>query len=177
MQFIAVRRIALSTLIAAFLTDGTMAKSATASEDVARGHTKITGVVTKKAGALVVTTPGGATHQLNENLSRRHGHEPFKAGDEVIAVLDENNYIIDMHLTGHAIQHQFVTGTLIHLGMTNKQIKIHTSEGDKIFPLTEQAQKTKGFAEGTLVTIELNEAGAAIDVHQADTGGSEQQSP
>ncbi|MDF0642623.1 MAG: hypothetical protein P0111_01225 [Nitrospira sp.] len=174
MQRIPVRRIALSTLIAAFLTATTVAKSATASEDLARGHTKITGVVTEKAGALVVTTPGGAKHQINENISRRHGHEPFKAGDEVIAVLDENNYIIDMHLKGHEIQHQFETGKLIHLGMTNKQIKIHTPEGDKIFPLTEQAQKTKGFAEGTLVTIELNEAGAAIDVHQADIGSGKQ---
>jgi hypothetical protein len=86
-------------------------------------------------------------------------------------VLDENNYIVDMHLTGKEGQHQLVTGKLIHVGMLKKEIKIQTAEGEKVFPLTEQGQKTKGIADGTLVTIELNEVGAVIDVHRADTGG------
>ena len=29
---------------------------------------------------------------------------------------------------------------------------------------------TKAYPEGTLVTIELNEAGAVIDLHRADSG-------
>lgn len=69
--------------------------AATDGEHLAPGHTQFTSVVTKKAGALVVTTPNGAIHQLNENMARRHGQEPFKAGDEVIVVLDENNYIVE----------------------------------------------------------------------------------
>jgi hypothetical protein len=55
--------------------------------------------------------------------------------------------------------------------MLKKEIKIQTGEGEKVFPLTEQGQKTKGIADGTLVTIELNEVGAVIDVHRADMGG------
>ncbi len=144
--------------------------AATETDDLPRGHSKFTTIVTKKAGALVVTTPNGATHQLNENMARRHGQEPFKLGDEVVVVLDENNYIVDMHLKGKEGKHQLVTGKLIHLGMLKKELKIQTPEGEQIFPLTEQGQKTKGIAEGTLVTIELNEAGAVIDVHRADVG-------
>jgi hypothetical protein len=177
MQRMTFRHLALSALIVTLLTVATVANAATETENLARGHTKITGVVTEKAGTLVVTTTTGATHQVNENISRRHGHTPFKAGDEVVAVLDENNYIIDMHLKGHEARHHFMTGKLVRLGMTKQQIKLQTPDGDKVFPLTEQAQKTKGFAEGTLVTIELNEAGAVIDVHRADTGSSKRQRP
>ena len=140
------------------------------TEGLPQGHTKFTSIVTKKGGALVVTTPNGATHQLNANMARRHGQKSFKSGDEVVVVLDENNYIVDMHLKGKEGQHQHVTGKLIHVGMLKKEIKIHTAEGEKGYPLTEQGQKTKGIADGSLVTIELNEVGAVIDVHRADTG-------
>lgn len=85
-------------------------------------------------------------------------------------VLDENNYIVDMHLKGKEGTHQLVTGTLIHVGMTKKEIKLQTPDGEKVFPLTEQGQKTKGIPDGALVTVELNEAGAVIDVHRADIG-------
>jgi hypothetical protein len=97
----------------------------------------------KRGGALVVTTPAGANHQINTNLSRRHGHQPFKAGDEVIAELDENNYIVDMHLKGQEGQHRLITGTLIHVGKTKKEIKLKTADGDEVFPLAEQGLKTK----------------------------------
>jgi hypothetical protein len=125
----------------------------------------------KKAGALVVTTPNGAIHQLNANMARRHGQEPFKAGDEVIVVLDENNYIVDMHLKGKEGTHRQVTGKLIHVGRMNKQIKLQTPDGEQVFPLAEEGQKTKGMEEGELVTVELNEAGTVIDMHRADIGG------
>ncbi len=167
----AFRHLASATVIATVLIVPTVVSAATGAEDLARSHTQFTSVVTKKAGALVVTTPNGATHQLNENMARRHGQEPFKAGDEVIVVLDENNYIVDMHLKGKEGKHQLITGKLVHVGMVNKEIKLHTSDGEKVFPLTEQGQKTKGIPDGALVTIELNEAGAVIDMHRTDTGG------
>ena len=170
MYFTRFQRIALSMLIGTLLIVPTVVSAATGAEDLARGHTQFTSVVTQKAGALVVTTPNGATHQLNENMARRHGQEPFKAGDEVIVVLDENNYIVDMHLKGKEGAHQRVTGKLIYVGMTKQQIKLQTSDGEKVFPLTEQGQKTKGIPDGALVTVELNEVGAVIDVHRADTG-------
>lgn len=164
------RHRALSALIGTLLIVPTVVGAATGAEHLAQGHTQFTSVVTKKAGALVVTTPNGATHQLNENMARRHGQEPFKVGDEVVVVLDENNYIVDMHLKGKEGTHQRVTGKLINIGMTKQEIKLQTSDGEKVFPLTEQGQKTKGIPDGALVTVELNEVGAVIDVHRADSG-------
>jgi len=162
------RCLALAAVITTVVTAQTLVSAETGAEHLARGHTEFTSVVTKKAGALVVTTPNGAIHQLNENMARRHGQKPFKAGDEVIVVLDENNYIVDMHLKGKEGIHQQVTGKLVHVGMLKKDIKIQTAEGEKVFPLTEQGQKTKGIPDGALVTIELNEVGAVIDMHRAD---------
>jgi hypothetical protein len=166
-----VRHIPASLLIVTMLSGLAAVPAVTGTQDhVARGHREISGTVTLKAGALVVQTPEGATHQLNANLSRRHGHEPFKAGDEVIAVLDENNYIIDMHRKGEAGLHQLVTGTLVHVGKTRKEIKMHTAEGEKSFPMAEIGLKTKDLANGSRVTVELNEAGVVIDLHEADVG-------
>ena len=88
--------------------------------------------------------------------------------------IGDRNYdaaFVDMHLKGKEGQHQQMTGKLVHLGMLKKEIKIQTAEGEKVFPLTEQGQKTKGIPDGTLVTIELNEVGAVIDVHRANMGG------
>lgn len=142
------------------------------SNPLATGHRHISGVVTEKGGALMVTTPAGASHQINANVSRRHGHQPFKAGDEVIAELDENNYIVDMHLKGQEGQHQSITGTLIHVGKTKQEIKLKTADGDKVFLLAEQGLKTKDLPNGSLVTVEVNEAGIVIDLHQADIGAA-----
>lgn len=164
------QRMALQTVMVTFLIVPSVVRAVTETDSLSKGHTEFTSIVTKKAGALVVTTPNGATHQLNENMARRHGQEPFKAGDEVIVELDENNYIVDMHLKGKKGQHQQVTGKLIYVGKMKNQIKLQTSDGEKVFPLTEQGQKTKPIAEGTLVTIELNEVGAVIDLHPADIG-------
>lgn len=161
---------ALRMVIATVLIDPTLVSAAGGAEHLAQGHSEFTSVVTKKAGVLVVTTPNGAIHQLNENMARRHGQQPFKAGDEVVVVLDENNYIVDMHLKGQGGQHHFVTGKLIHVGRMKKQIKLQTADGEKVFPLAEEGQKTKGMGEGELVTVELNEVGTVIDMHRADTG-------
>ena len=47
-----------------------------------------------------------------------------------------------------------------------KEIKLQTAEGDQTFPLLLQETKTGGLAEGTEVTVELNEAGTVIDLHK-----------
>jgi hypothetical protein len=138
-----------------------------ATEGQHEGHKSMTGVVIKKDNALAVKTPDGATYQVNENASRRHEHEPFKAGDEVTVMLDENNTVIDLHHKGEEGKHTFVTGKLMHMGQMEKQVKLKTADGEKVFPLAKQEIKTKGIDEGTPVTVELNEAGAVIDLHRA----------
>jgi hypothetical protein len=47
-----------------------------------------------------------------------------------------------------------------------KEIKLQTAEGEKTFPLLLQETKTKALAEGAEVTVELNEAGTVIDLHE-----------
>jgi hypothetical protein len=71
---------ALKTVIVAFLIVPSVVSAATETDRLSNGHTEFTSIVSKKAGALVVTTPNGATHQLNANMARRHGQKPFKAG-------------------------------------------------------------------------------------------------
>lgn len=130
-------------------------------------HMSMTGVIVKKDNALAVKTPDGSTFQVNENAAKRKGQEPFKEGDKVTVVVDENNTVIDMHLEGEESKHKMVTGKLIHVGKMKDQIKLQTADGEKVFPLTKQEVKTKALPEGTKVTVELNEAGEVIDLHAA----------
>jgi hypothetical protein len=53
------------------------------------------------------------------------------------------------------------------VGKMKPEIKLQTAQGDKTFPLERQDIKTGGIEEGALVTAELNEAGAVIDLHRA----------
>jgi hypothetical protein len=155
----------LSILLAGMLVYSVTSSSATGEQR--ESHKTISGVVTKAAGGLAIKTPQGTTYQLNENRAKRHGHEPFKEGDQVTFVLDENNTLIDVHLKGQEGEHQYVTGKLIHLGKMQKEIKLATPEGEKVIPLANLGAKTKGIKEGTAVTLEVNEVGTVIDVHRA----------
>jgi len=146
--------------------DGTVAATETPV-----GHKQLSGVVSQKAGSMSIKTPEGTTYQLNENQARRHGHEPFKEGDEVNFIIDENNIVIDAHRKGEEGKHTFVTGKLIHVGKMKKEIKLQTPDGEKVFPLMHQETKTKALAEGTTVSVELNEAGTVIDLHRVEGAG------
>jgi hypothetical protein len=128
-------------------------------------HKSFKGEVVEKAGALAIQTEKGATYQLSENEARRQGRQ-FKAGDKVEVTVNENNAIVDVHVEGEKAQHSFVTGKLVYVGKMKKEIKLQTAEGEKSFPLLLQETKTGGLAEGTEVTVELNEAGTVIDLHK-----------
>lgn len=138
------------------------------SDASGKGHREVTAVVTgEKSGLLTVKLPDGSTMTLNPKIAERHGHPPPKVGDEVRLVLNVNNAIIDHHPKGDEGSHKFVTGKLAYVGLMKNQIKLITSEGEKLFPLERQEIKTGGIEEGALVTVELNEAGTVIDLHRA----------
>ena len=139
-----------------------------AAEEPQAGHKQVTGVVVKKGSGLVVKTAEGATYQIDPKGAERHGHEPFKEGDEVTAMIDENNIVMEMHHKGKEGAHTFVTGKLMYVGKMKPEIKLKTAEGEKVFPLGKQEVKTGGIPEGTEVTVELNETGTVIDLHRAD---------
>lgn len=137
------------------------------SKGVSHGHKQVAGVVTmEKGGILTVKTPTG-NYTLTENASHRHGHAVPKVGDEVTLVLDENNAVIEAHPKGEEGIHHFYTGKLVYMGKMNKEIKLETSEGEKVFPLGRLDIKTKPIEEGAMVTVEVNEAGTVIDLHRA----------
>lgn len=137
------------------------------SKSVSPGHTKVNGTVTAdKGGILTVKTPTG-NYTLTENASRRHGHAVPKVGDEMTLVLDENNAVIEAHPKGEEGTHHFYTGKLVYMGKMNKEIKLETSEGEKVFPLGRLEIKTKPIEEGAMVTVEVNEGGTVIDLHRA----------
>lgn len=157
-----------SILLSAMLASSVASSSATGEQR--ESHQTLSGVVTKAPGGLAIKTHQGTTYQIHEKQAKRHGHAPFKEGDKVTFVLDENNTVIDVHPEGQKGEHHYVTGKLIHLGKMQKEIKLATSEGEKVFPLANLEAKTKGIEQGTAVTVEVNEAGTVIDVHRA-TGG------
>lgn len=139
--------------------------------NISKGHREVSGVVTgEKSGLLTVKLPDGSTMTLNSKNAQQHGHEVPKVGDEVTLVLNENNAVIEAHPKGEKGHHQFITGKLVHVGLMKKEVKLMTSEGEKVFPIDRQEIKTGGLAEGTLVTVEVNEAGKVIDLHRAESG-------
>ncbi|HKY71286.1 MAG TPA: hypothetical protein VJL88_05155 [Nitrospira sp.] len=131
-------------------------------------HRSISGVVVaEKSGLITVKTPDGSTMSVTPKASERHGHAAPKVGDEVTLIVNENNNVIDVHAKGAEGAHSFVTGKLVYVGKMKPEIKLQTPQGEKTFPLVRQDIKTGGIEEGALVTAELNEAGAVIDLHRA----------
>jgi hypothetical protein len=129
-------------------------------------HKQFKGEVIEKGGGLAIKTEKGTTYQLSENEAHRQERE-FRVGDKVEVTVNENNAIVDVHLEGEKGAHKFVTGKLVYVGKMKKEIKLQTAEGDQSFPLLLQETKTKSLAEGTEVTVELNEAGTVIDLHES----------
>ena len=160
-------------LIATFLIAPAVlrAQIAEQAEDHAKmGHKIVSGVVKDvKSDVYTVTTPTGML-TLNQNAADRHGHGVPKVGDELTLLVDENNAVIDAHPKGKEGKHEFVTGKLIRLDRMDKRVRLSTPQGEKTFPLERLELKAKGLEEGALITVELNEAGTAIDVHRAQSG-------
>jgi hypothetical protein len=82
--------------------------------------------------------------------------------------VNQDNIVVDHHRQGTQGVHRFITGKLIYVGRTKKEIKLLTPEGAKNFPLERLEVKAGGIEEGALVTVELNEDGIVIDLHRAN---------
>lgn len=135
------------------------------------GNKNLSGTVVKKGGLPFVNTADGASYQLNDNIAKKFGVKPVTEGDEVLITVDKNNTIIDLHRKGEKSKHSFVTGKLVHVGKMKPEIKMQTDDGEKVFPLLHQEIKTKPLPNGTMITVELNEAGFVIDLYRADNLG------
>ena len=62
-----------------------------------------------------------------------------------------------------------IAGKLIYAGLTKKEIKLWTPDGEQVFPLDRMEVKTKPIAEGTKVIVELDEHGTVIDLRKSES--------
>lgn len=157
-------RILVATLVCGAVVLGANGLSFADEKDKG-AHRHYKGEVVEKAGSLAIKDETGSTYSLSEKEAGRQGRE-FKVGDKVDFTVNENNTLIDVHLAGEKGKHKHVTGKLVHVGLMKKEIKLQTADGEKTFPLLLQETKTKALTEGTEVTVELNEAGTVIDLHE-----------
>ena len=128
-------------------------------------HLTLDGVVTKIDSSLVyLKTPVG---QYTINV--KTAPADAAVGDEVTLWLNEENLVIDHHgkHKNKPGTHRLITGKLIYAGLTKKEIKLWTPEGEKVFPLDRMEVKTKPIAEGSMVVVELDESGTVIDLRKA----------
>ena len=118
------------------------------------------GVVEKiESGVILAKTPV-ATYRL----SVKTAPSGIKVGDEITLWVNEDNMVIDHHMKGHEQAHRLISGKLIYVGKSKKQIKLWTPEGEKVFPLERLEVKAKPIKEGSTITVELNENGTVIDL-------------
>ncbi|MGH7259553.1 MAG: hypothetical protein ACREI9_02585 [Nitrospiraceae bacterium] len=127
---------------------------------------KVSGVVSKvQAGRTTIKTPWGSM-----TIASDSGPKNLEVGEEVEMQVNENNAVIDVHRKGEpAHGHRYVTGKLIYVGKTKKEIKLWTPEGEKVFPLERLEVKARPIKEGSTVTVELNESGTVIDLRRGLT--------
>jgi hypothetical protein len=131
------------------------------------GHKKVEGVVSDlKSGLYTVKTPTG-TYTLSENAAVRHGHGAPTVGDEMTLWVNESNIVIDAHPKGQAGKaHRLVSGKLTSMDNVKSEISLSTSTGSRSFKIKPETRTFVDLAEGTPVTVELNEAGEVIDIHK-----------
>lgn len=140
-------------------------------EDVAHmksGHKKVGGVVSEiKSGLYTVQTSTGATYTLTETAAVRQGRDVPEVGDEMTLWVNEGNMVMDAHIKGkHGKAHRFISGTLASLDYGQSKMTLSTSEGEKNFKLKPESRMFTNIAAGSQVTIEVNEAGEVIDLHE-----------
>jgi hypothetical protein len=128
-------------------------------------HT-VTGTIAKiQSGVIYVKTPGGEM-RVNARFAARSGFSDAEVGQDVTMWVNENNIITDIYKTEGPIPvHRLMTGTLVNSSDLKNEITLGTPEGGKMFSVIRNRSKLSALGEGTLVTLELNQAGEVVDFH------------
>ena len=157
------RMMALGVMIVSLVTAAPQSFADQGEQPRKATHMKVSGVVSKvQPGHTTVKTPWGSM-----TFSTSTGPNNLEVGEEVEMQVNESNAVIDVHRKGDpAHSHRFITGKLVHVGKMKPEIKVQTDDGEKVFPLLLQETKTKPLPDGTMITVELNEAGDVIDLHR-----------
>lgn len=126
---------------------------------------QVDGTVTSiKSGLAHVKTP-----TAEYTLMSKYAPPDAAVGDRVSLWINEEGMVIDVHGKDKKMAgtHRLIFGKLVYTGKTKEQIKLHTPEGEKVFPLERMEVKTKPIAEGSNIVVELNEQGSVIDLRMA----------
>ena len=104
---------------------------------------------------------------LTETAAVRNGHRAPKVGDELTLWVNEGNMVMDTRPKGQpGTTPRFITGTLASINNGASQMTLSMPEGDKIFNLRPESRMFRDIAVGAEVTIEVNDTGEVIDIHQ-----------
>ena len=138
------------------------------------GHKKVEGVVIEmRSGLYKVKTATGATMTLTESASIRHGHGVPKVGDEMTLWVNEGNMIMDARPKGQPNKGpRFISGTLASIDYGKSQMMLSTSGEEKRFKLKPESRMFKQIPVGSQVTIEVNDTGEVIDLHNNNPDGT-----
>ena len=120
-----------------------------------------------KSGLITIKTPTGATLTLTENTAARIGKAVPKVGDEMTLWVNEGNMVMAAHPKGQPGKApRFVSGTLASIDNGKSQMTLSTSGGEKSYNLRPESRMFRDIAVGSEVTIEVNDTGEVIDIHQ-----------
>lgn len=124
--------------------------------------TKVKGVISQmRSGLITATTSWGHMTIQSDALTEA------KVGDEITVWVNENNAVIDAYPKGAARpHHRWVRGNLTYTSGNQEAITLWTPEGKKDFVVKQNQSKFGSFAEGSPITVQLNDKGEVIDVHR-----------
>lgn len=124
--------------------------------------TKVNGVISQmRSGLIMVTTSWGTMSIQSDALTEA------KVGDEITVWVNENNVVIDAYPKGEARpHHRWVRGNLTYASGNQEAITLWTPEGKKDFIVKRNRSKFGSFAEGSPITVQLNDKSEVIDVHR-----------
>jgi hypothetical protein len=124
--------------------------------------TKVSGVISQmRSGLIMVTTSWGTMSIQSDALTEA------KIGDAITVWVNENNVVIDAYPKGAARPtHRWVRGNLTYTSGNQEAITLSTPEGTKDFIVKRNRSKFGSYAEGSPITVQLNDKGEVIDVHR-----------
>lgn len=119
-------------------------------------------IVAIRADAVVVKTP-----QARYTVKKKTVPLNAALGDKITLSVTSGHAVIDHHRQDTGRRHRFITGTLLETTST-RQIKLWTPDADMVYSLARQDSEIALLTEGTMVTVEVDEADAVITIRAVE---------
>jgi len=142
--------------------NGTM-RAAAADHPPPAASMKVQGeIVAIKTDAVVVKTS-----QASYTLKKKKVPLNAAIGDKVSLSVTSGHAVIDHYRQDTGRRHRFITGTLVGTPST-RQIKLWTPEADVVYSIARQDAEIALLTEGTMVSVEIDEADTVITIHPVE---------